>query len=275
MARRGTFSHSRLCMMTRVMVCTGMFGFAAPAQAAALGADAVKNLIMDALAAQNLTGNPAIPAERVFPDCAEKLTIEPMFGTWSTVAVKCNVGVGWTIAIRTRLTTRPRTVAVREFASNPDILKTIDGVVLDGRTAATSFPAPQDIVDVVVLTRSMSRGEVILAEDLALIPLPQTSLIGVFHNPVDLVGRRLKSAVTANRPVKSHQLEKDFMVDSDSEVLIVSMGGGISVDMLGFALENGQFGDWINVENASSGKTIRAKIVGEKKVAVMAKKSRL
>ena len=43
--------------------------------------------------------------------------------------------------------------------------------------------------------------------------------------------------------------------------------------MLGFALENGQFGDWINVENASSGKTIRAKIIGEKKVAVMAKKS--
>ena len=93
MARRGTFSHSRFCMITRVLVCAGMFGFAAPAQAAALGADAVKNLIMDALAAQNLAGNPAIRAERVFPDCAEKLTIEPMFGSWSTVAVKCNVGV--------------------------------------------------------------------------------------------------------------------------------------------------------------------------------------
>ena len=61
------------------------------------------------------------------------------------------------------------------------------------------------------------------------------------------------------------------MVDSDSEVLIVSMGGGISVDMLGFALENGQFGDWINVENASSGKTIRQRL-SVKKVAVMAKK---
>ena len=273
MARRGTISHNRPRIATCVAVCAGMFGFAGLAQAETLGGDAVNNLIMDALAAQNLTGNPAIPAGRVFPDCAEKLTIEPMFGTWSTVAVKCHVGVGWTIAIRTRLTTRPRTVAVREFASNPDILKTIDGVVLDSQSAATSSPAPKDVVDVVVLTRSLSRGKVILAEDLALMPLAQNSLIGVFHNPADLVGRRLKSAVTANRPVKSYQLEMDFMVDSDSEVVIVSTGGGISVDMLGIALENGQFGDWIDVENASSGKTIRAKIIGEKKVVVMAKKS--
>ena len=73
--------------------------------------------------------------------------------------------------------------------------------------------------------------------------------------------------------MKSHQLEMAFMVDADSEVLIVSMGGGISVNMLGFAQEKGQFGDWIDVENASSGKTIRAKIIGEKKVAVIAKKS--
>ena len=273
MARRGTISHNRPRIATCVAVCAGMFGFAGLAQAATLGGDAVNNLIMDALAAQNLTGNPAIPAERAFPDCAEKLTIEPMFGTWSTVAVKCHVGVGWTIAIRTRLTTRPRTVAVKEFASNPDIFKTIDGVVLDSGPSATSSPAPQDVVDVVVLTRSLSRGEVILAEDLALVPLQQNRLIGVFHNPADLVGRRVKSAVSANRPVKSHQLEMDFMVDSDSEVVIVSMGGGISVDMLGIALENGQFGDWINVENASSGKTIRAKIIAEKKVIVMAKKS--
>ena len=273
MARRRILLRNRIRIAMCVTVCAGLFGVAVPAQSAALGGDAINALIIDALAAQNLTGNPAIPAERRFRDCAEKLTIEPMFGSWSTVAVKCHVGVGWKIAIRTHLTTRPNPVAVKEFASNPDILKTIDGVVLDSRPAATPSPSPQDVVDVVVLTRSLVRGEVILAEDLALVPLPQNSLIGVFHNPADLVGRRVKSAITANRPVKSHQLEMDFMVDTGSEVLIVSMGGGISVGMLGFALEKGQFGDWIDVENASSGKTVRAKVIGEKKVAVIAKKS--
>ena len=46
----------------------------------------------------------------------------------------------------------------------------------------------------------------------------------------------------------------------------------LRVDMVGFALENGQFGDWIQVQNASSGKTVMAEVIGEK-VAVIAKNS--
>jgi flagella basal body P-ring formation protein FlgA len=42
--------------------------------------------------------------------------------------------------------------------------------------------------------------------------------------------------------------------------------------MIGYALENGQIGEWVGVENAGSRKTIRAKIIGEKKVRVIAKK---
>ena len=124
MARRRILLRNRTRIAMCVTVCAGLFGVAGPAQSAALGGDAINALIIDALAAQNLSGNPAIPAERTFRDCAEKLTIEPMFGSWSTVAVKCHVGVGWKIAIRTHLTTRPNPVAVKEFASNPDILNT-------------------------------------------------------------------------------------------------------------------------------------------------------
>ena len=43
--------------------------------------------------------------------------------------------------------------------------------------------------------------------------------------------------------------------------------------MVGYALENGQFGDWIEVQNTSSGKTVMAKVIDEKKVVVIAKNS--
>ena len=55
-------------------------------------------------------------------------------------------------------------------------------------------------------------------------------------------------------------------------MVISSYAGGISVDMVGYALENGQIGEWIGVENASSGKMVRGKITGEKKVSVITKK---
>ena len=61
-------------------------------------------------------------------------------------------------------------------------------------------------------------------------------------------------------------------MEEGNEVLISSYAGGISVDMVGYALENGQIGEWIGVENANSGKMVRGKITGEKKVSVITKK---
>jgi flagella basal body P-ring formation protein FlgA len=70
----------------------------------------------------------------------------------------------------------------------------------------------------------------------------------------------------------ARHLHPDFLVEEGQEVLISSSAGGISVNMIGYALENGQIGEWVGVENAGSRKTIRAKIIGEKKVRVIAKK---
>ena len=52
------------------------------------------------------------------------------------------------------------------------------------------------------------------------------------------------------------------------QVTISYQGKHISVQMEGIALENGQYGDWINVKNTKSGKVILAKVVAEKKVNV-------
>ena len=81
------------------------------------------------------------------------------------------------------------------------------------------------------------------------------------------------SPLSARRPLQTRHLMPDFMIEEESEVLISSRTGRISVDMVGYALENGQFGDWIKVQNANSGKTVMAKVIDEKKVVVIAKNS--
>ena len=42
-----------------------------------------------------------------------------------------------------------------------------------------------------------------------------------------------------------------WLVEEDDEVVIQNQTGGISVDMVGLALENGQYGEWIKVQNVS------------------------
>ena len=102
--------------------------------------------------------------------------------------------------------------------------------------------------------------------------MPERNAHGAFLADVDIVGRRLKSSLTAGQPVRARHLQPDILVAKDTEVIIVGRAGAVSVDVLGVALEDGQFGEWIEVQNASSGQLIFAKVISEKKVAVIAKK---
>ena len=122
-----------------------------------------------------------------------------------------------------------------------------------------TFPQVADLIDVVALKRSVLRDETIRANDVLLVAVPARNALGAFFNPIDVVGRRVKNAISARQPVMSRNLQPLYLVKDDSEVLITSSASSIRIDMLGIALENGQFGDWIKVRNISSGKRSKQK----------------
>jgi len=226
----------------------------------------VSRLIVERLASEGLEGAPVVSADRVFPACGTTLDIEPMFGGWTTVAVTCEGQSGWRFAIRTNLSSRPAPVPVRDFRPGTSLQGAIE------RAVGSSAQGVMDEIEVVALARSVSRNEMIGAGDLVMIAVPERNALGAFFDPADVAGRRMKTSVSARQPLMARHLHPDYLVEEGGEVLISSSAGGISVDMVGYALENGQIGEWIGVENASSGKTVRAKVTGEKKVAVIAKK---
>jgi len=243
---------------------------AAPAKELA-GAD-VSRLIMERLAGEGLAGAPGIKPDRIFPACDSMPEIEPMFGSWNTVAVRCLTGSGWRFNIRTNLSSRPAPVPIRDFQAGTAVKagpgsRAIDQVV----SRAGSMQSVTDEIDVVALFRSVSRNDMIGADDLVMVAVSERNAMGAFFDPADVIGRRVKIGVGVNQPLMARHLYPDYLVEEGNEVLITSSAGGISVDMVGYALENGQIGEWIGVENASSGKTVRGKITGEKKVAVIAK----
>ena len=253
---------------TVVMVAGGQGAGAKDANIVSpLGAD-ISRLIIASLADQGLEGTPEIDDDRVFPVCDSTPEIEPMFGGWNTVAVRCTGETAWRFAIRTNLNSRPAPVPVRDFRPNQSATGPIERVV----ARSVNPRAGMEEVEVVALARSVSRNDIIADSDLVMIAIPARNVIGAFLEPTGIVGRRMKTSLSAHKPLMVRHLHPDYLVEEGQEVLISSSAGGISVDMIGYALENGQFGEWIGVENAGSGKTVRAKIVGEKKVRVIAKK---
>ena len=233
----------------------------------------ISRLIVHKLARQGLNAAPSIKPDRLFPPCNSKPEIEPMFGGWTTVAVRCATGSGWRFMFRTNLTSRPTLVPIRDFKPGLGVNGRATGQAIELAVARPGIAtAVVDEIEVVALARSVSRNEMIVADDLLMVAISERNALGAFFNPTDVIGRRVKIGVGVNQPLMARHLHPNYLVEEGSEVLISSYAGGISVDMVGYALENGQFGEWIGVENASSGKMVRAKITGEKKVTVITKK---
>ena len=252
---------------------TALVAGAAGASTTELNGSDISRLIVDKLASQGLNAVPSIKPDRLFPPCDSKPEIEPMFGGWTTVAVRCATGSGWRFMIRTNLTSRPALVPIRDFKPGLGVNGPAKGQAIELAVARSEMAtAVVDEIEVVALARSVSRNDMIAADDLLMVAISERNALGAFFDPADVIGRRVKIGVGVNQPLMARHLHPDYLVEEGNEVLISSYAGGISVDMVGYALENGQFGEWIGVENASSGKMVHAKIMGEKKVTVITKK---
>ncbi len=252
---------------------TALVAGAAGASTTELNGSDISRLIVDKMASQGLNAVPSIKPDRLFPPCDSKPEIEPMFGGWTTVAVRCATGSGWRFMIRTNLTSRPALVPIRDFEPGLGVNGPANGQAIELAVARSEMAtAVVDEIEVVALARSVSRNDMIAADDLLMVAISERNALGAFFDPADVIGRRVKIGVGVNQPLMARHLHPDYLVEEGNEVLISSYAGGISVDMVGYALDNGQFGEWIGVENASSGKRVHAKITGEKKVTVITKK---
>ena len=255
-----------------VMFAASVTGTTAASAAKLDGMD-ISRLIVQKLASQGLESAPVIKPDRLFPACETKPEIKPMFGSWNTVSVRCASGSGWRFMVRTNLTSRVVPVPIRDFKPGVAKIELVKGQAIEQAMArANTAAAVTDEIEVVALARSVSRNDMITAADLIMVVVSERNVLGAFFDPSDVIGRRAKIGVGVNQPLMAHHLYPDYLVEEGNEVVITSYAGGISVDMVGYAIENGQIGEWIGVENASSGKMVRGKITGEKKVSVITKK---
>ena len=217
-----------------------------------LSGKSVKEAIQRTLTLNNISATPIINEKKLFPKCANKLSINPSHGNWKTVSVKCEGNAPWKITVRNKF-------------SVPAKASTI---------ANSSMPRTQhkirlfDKVKVAAISRSIRRGDVITPADVTEIKIPVNKATDIFPDYRDLIGRRAKTTIKALTPVFSRQLETNFMIEENMKVTIIHHGQHISVQTEGVALENGQYGDWINVKNSKSGRIILAKVIAEKKVTI-------
>lgn len=125
------------------------------------------------------------------------------------------------------------------------------------------------LADMVVAARTLERGEVLSASDVA-VAKRDLSLArgGYLKEPDEAVGLRVKTTLRANTPVRKDNLEKVPVVKSGQMVTILAENDVVRVTASGRAKGAGAPGDVIMVQNLSSQKEIAARVVDASTVKV-------
>ncbi len=134
--------------------------------------------------------------------------------------------------------------------------------------APTPEPVMNDGPLVIALTRSLTVGEMVTAEDVSLIPRSRQNAMDIFTSVDQVVGRRMKASVGAEQILLTRHLEPDWLVQSGTPIALQVNIGAISVIAPGEALENGRIGDVIELKNMSSGEVVRGIVSGENTVVL-------
>ena len=184
-----------------------------------------------------------VSAKRHFYPCNSSLEFSPRSpDNWSSVKVACP-SAEWSIMLRST-------------ALSPEAIR--------------KSPTELSTDTAVIVSRNITKGQVIRAADVAVTEIPASSKRGTFTNTEAVIGRKATKNLARGATLKARHLTIDYDVSVDDEVLLSSGTESFKVSTSVLALEDGQIGDMVLVQNLKSGKIFKAIITNEKKVAVIA-----
>lgn len=145
-------------------------------------------------------------------------------------------------------------------------------IVRQGERVVRNIPGRVEVealAEMVVAVRQIDHGSMVTAGDVALKKKDVAGTQGRYLASLsDAVGKKVRSTVRPNTPLKSDQLEKVALIKSGQIVTIVAENDRMRVTITGKARNAGGEGDMISVQNLNSLKEFPARIVDATTVMV-------
>lgn len=127
-----------------------------------------------------------------------------------------------------------------------------------------------ETVEAAVVTRAVSRGEVIARADIEIARRPKTGLAAdVVADLEQAAGMAARRPLRAGDVLRASDLAKPPLVHRNEPVLLVYEAPGIAVTVRGKASESGAEGDVVNVVNIQSKRTVQGLVTGPNRVTVL------
>lgn len=130
------------------------------------------------------------------------------------------------------------------------------------------------VVEVPVLTRAVSRNELIGPEDVNWMQIDADRLSSNMVLDVDdLIGFVARRALSPSQPVAQADVQAPVAIQRGQTITMVLESGSITLTAQGRALDNGAVGDTVRILNVQSSRTVEALVEGPGVVRVTAPES--
>lgn len=136
--------------------------------------------------------------------------------------------------------------------------------------------AAVETIEAAVPVRSLARGEVLKAADVAIERRPKAEIASdTVRDPGNAVGMAARRALRAGQPLHAADLMKPEIVQKNESVTLVYEVPGLILAIRGKAIDSGAQGDVVNVLNIQSKRTVQGTVVGPGRVLAASTTPRL
>lgn len=152
-----------------------------------------------------------------------------------------------------------------------DVSLDIPGSAVGRRTALRFTGVATETVPVIVLNRTLARGDIVADDDVKLERRPATGLgSNVPSSTETVVGLAARRALREGDVLRTSDVMKPEVVQRNEAVLIAFEAPGLMITVRGKALQSGAEGDIVNVVNIQSKRAVQAVVTGPARVTVSA-----
>jgi flagella basal body P-ring formation protein FlgA len=210
-------------------------------QAIALSGEDISKKISEWLITENVSGEPIFSKKSIYKDCSNDLKMTRPFHNYKTIKVSCPDQNGFEVLVRIKT---KNILPIKTNIKNTKKFKSIK------------------------LKRALEKNDVIELSDLDLVVSKKSSNNSFYNNKKDLVGRKIKQNLKMGQLLHPRHLYEKFDIQSGDYLSIVSSVGTASVVVSGKALDSGNLGDLIKVQNLRSGSVIKGYVKKNKIIKV-------
>ncbi len=177
------------------------------------------------------------------PNCKEKLTISRKFNSFKTLEVHCPQKSSWSYNIRVNIKNLKQVKIIKNRAKEKKII-------------------------LIKVKNNINKGQVIKIGDLFFEKTRLPGSSNYFVNKDNLLGRKARVSLRKGQIVRVRHIEKNWIIKEGQKVIIENNSSNIQILVDGIALKSAMKGEYTDILNKSTGKTVKAWVKNNKKVSV-------